>query len=150
MIKPAGLAYAPASGNPNLKHMYMVDRGIDNDDNPNENDGRLFEISIEGDQPPDVNAGVDQLINVPQKAMLQGTAFDDGLPNPPGDLTTTWSKVSGPGSVTFANASKLTTQATFGKPGTYVLRLTADDGALTASDTVIIKQYYNVFLPFKR
>ena len=53
-------------------------------------------------------------------------------------VTTTWSKVSGPGEVTFANASAVDTTASFSQTGTYVLRLTANDGELQSSDDVII------------
>ena len=80
--------------------------------------------------PPVVNAGANQTITLPAAATLAGTASDDGLPNPPGLLTTTWSLVSGPGSgVFFANPALPATTATFSAPGTYVLRLTASDGA---------------------
>jgi hypothetical protein len=40
--------------------------------------------------------------------------------------------------VTFANASAVDTTATFSEAGTYVLRLTAQDGALSASDEVTV------------
>jgi hypothetical protein len=89
-------------------------------------------------QPPSVNAGPDQTITLPATASLAGTASDDGLPNPPATLTTTWSKVSGPGTVTFGNASAKTTTATFSTSGSYVLRLTASDSALSANDTIAI------------
>jgi hypothetical protein len=88
--------------------------------------------------PPVVNAGPDQTITLPAAASLSGTATDDGLPNPPGVVTTTWSKASGPGTVTFANASARTTTAAFSTSGTYVLLLTASDSALSSSDTVQI------------
>ena len=91
-----------------------------------------------GNQPPTVNAGVNQSITLPSTALLVGTASDDGLPNPPGALTLTWSKFSGPGSVVFSSPSTLATQATFGAAGVYVLRLTASDGALSASSDVQI------------
>ncbi len=71
-------------------------------------------------------------------ANLAGSATDDGLPNPPGTLTYTWSAVSGPGTVTFGNASALSTTASFSVPGTYVLQLTASDSALDSTDTVTI------------
>ncbi len=71
-------------------------------------------------------------------AGLDGTVTDDGLPDPPGAVTITWSQVSGSGAVTFGDPSAVDTTATFSAPGTYVLRLTADDGALTASDEVTI------------
>src|SRR5207247_9148033 len=85
-------------------------------------------------QPPTVNAGLDQTVILPNSATLSGTASDDGLPNPPGTLITTWSQFSGPGTVTFGDASSLSTTASFSASGTYVLRLTADDSALQTSD----------------
>lgn len=84
----------------------------------------------------EVKAGEDQSSTLPASANLTGTVTDDGLPNPPGAVTITWSKDSGPGTVTFGNANAVSTTATFGADGVYVLRLTATDGALPASDTV--------------
>jgi hypothetical protein len=46
--------------------------------------------------------------------------------------------LSGPGTVTFANASALSTTATFSIAGTYVLRLTASDTALSSTSDVTI------------
>jgi hypothetical protein len=56
---------------------------------------------------------------------LEGTATDDGKPKA---LTTTWSLVSGPGSIEIADPSSLKTTATFRVPGQYTLQLSADDG----------------------
>jgi len=89
-------------------------------------------------QPPSVSAGPDKPIVLPNAVSLEGTAGDDGLPNPPGVLTTTWSKVSGPGTVTFANPNSPATTATFSKAGSYTLRLTANDSALASSDDVVV------------
>jgi PKD repeat protein len=88
-------------------------------------------------QAPVVNAGPDQSITLPAVANLAGTATDDGLPTG-STLTRTWSKVSGPGTVTFGNASSLNTTATFSVSGTYTLRLTVSDSSLSSSDDVII------------
>lgn len=44
--KPAGLAVAPSSVNPNELSLYIVARGVDNDSDPNENDGKLYEIAL--------------------------------------------------------------------------------------------------------
>ncbi|MBK9711673.1 MAG: DNRLRE domain-containing protein [Kouleothrix sp.] len=44
---PSGLAYAPSSVNPAVKNLYIADRGIDNNDDPIENDGKVFEISLD-------------------------------------------------------------------------------------------------------
>src|SRR5207248_8320229 len=88
-------------------------------------------------QAPVVNAGPDQTIHV-LSAALSGSATDDGLPNPPGALTYTWSKVSGPGTVAFANQNAASTTATFSLGGVYTLQLTANDGALAGSDTIVL------------
>src|SRR5205823_6161287 len=73
-----------------------------------------------GNTAPLVNAGNAQTIPMPASAGLSGTAIDDGLPS--GTLTTTWSKFSGPGTVSFGNPNALSTTATFSAAGTYVLR----------------------------
>jgi hypothetical protein len=85
-----------------------------------------------------VSAGPDQSITLPASASLDGTVTDDNLPNPPGTTTTTWTKVSGQGTVTFTNANAVDTTATFSTAGTYVLRLSANDGALSTSDDVTV------------
>ena len=80
---------------------------------------------------PSVDAGTAQSITLPDSATLNGTASDDGLPASPGSVTTTWSKISGPGTVAFGSASNVGTTASFSAAGAYVLRLTANDGALS-------------------
>jgi hypothetical protein len=88
---------------------------------------------------PVVNAGVTQTVLWPAPASLSGSASDDGKPNPPGVLTTTWSEVSGPGAATFANSNTPATSVSFSAAGTYVLRLMADDGQVkTSSDITVI------------
>jgi RHS repeat-associated protein len=89
-----------------------------------------------GNQPPFVGAGPDQIIALPNPAVLNGLAFDDGLPN--GTLTISWSIVSGPGAVIFADPSNPKTTATFAVAGDYTLRLTADDSQLSSSSDVHI------------
>jgi hypothetical protein len=88
-------------------------------------------------QPPVVSAGLDQTITLPASATLAGTATDDGLPTG-STLTKTWSKITGPGTATFANASSLNSTATFSLAGSYTLRLTASDGTLTTSDDMVV------------
>jgi hypothetical protein len=96
-------------------------------------------VGVLENRAPVVNAGTAQTITLPATAQLNGTATDDGLPNPPGALSVSWSKVSGPGTVTFLNANAVSSSATFSTAGTYDLRLTATDGALqTTSDVTII------------
>jgi beta-galactosidase len=87
---------------------------------------------------PNVNAGTNQTVLLPGPVTLYGSATDDGEPNPPGKLTVAWSEVAGPGTATFANVNAPMTTATFSIGGTYVLRLTADDGQVqTSSDTTV-------------
>ncbi len=66
-----------------------------------------------------------------------------GAPPPPPDPrpapAASWSKVSGPGTVTFADPKAPVTTATFSAPGEYVLKVTAEDGESTASSTVTVK-----------
>jgi RHS repeat-associated protein len=88
-------------------------------------------------QPPTVNAGADQTTILSAGVQLNGSVSDDGLPAG-NTLTTTWSAVSGPGTVTFGNIHAIITGVTFSATGTYVLRVTASDGELTTSDDVTI------------
>jgi flagellar hook assembly protein FlgD len=110
------------------------------------NSNELSAVPQNPNQSPTVNAGVDSSVSLPNSLNLDGTVSDDGLPNPPGVLTTTWSKQSGPGTVTFGNANSVDTTATFSAPGSYVLRLTANDGSLEVYDelTVTASQATNV------
>ncbi|HXV63605.1 MAG TPA: right-handed parallel beta-helix repeat-containing protein, partial [Vicinamibacteria bacterium] len=91
-----------------------------------------------GNTPPTVDAGLPQTITLPATASLDGTVTDDGLPDPPGSVTTSWSELSGPGTVSFSDSSAVDTTASFSEAGTYVLRLTADDGALSAFADVTV------------
>ncbi|HYG76395.1 MAG TPA: PKD domain-containing protein [Planctomycetota bacterium] len=97
-----------------------------------------FTTGSVANQMPVVNAGSDKTITLPAGVTLTGTVTDDGLPNPPGAVSVSWSKVSGAGTVTFSAATALSTSATFSAAGTYVLRLTASDGALSGSDSVSV------------
>ena len=91
-----------------------------------------------GNVAPTVDAGVDQMITLPNDATLDGTISDDGEPNPPGAVTTSWTVVSGPGTVTFTDDTQVDTTASFSLEGTYELNLAANDGALTTNDQIII------------
>jgi RHS repeat-associated protein len=100
-------------------------------------DARL--IAVAGNAAPVVSAGTHQAVTLPGVATLAGSARDDGMPDPPGAVTLTWSVASGPGAgVLFADAHAAQTTATFVAPGTYVLTLVADDGARTSHAEVTI------------
>jgi hypothetical protein len=93
---------------------------------------------VGGNGTPFVNAGADQLIAAGATANLSGRALDDGKPLPT-TLTIAWTKVSGPGSVTFGTPAVDTTTAAFSTAGVYILRLSANDGAASASDDVRVE-----------
>ena len=85
-----------------------------------------------GNQAPSVDAGADQTVILGASVALDGTVSDDGQPG--GSVTTSW---SGAGA-SFADASAVDTTASFAAVGTYTLTLTADDGELSGSDSVVI------------
>lgn len=96
------------------------------------------DVTIRVNAAPTADAGSNQSVAVSAGADLDGSATDEGLPNPPAALTYSWSKLSGPGSVTFADSTDPTTHADFETPGIYVLRLTVSDGSLSDTDDVQI------------
>ena len=101
-------------------------------------------------------AGIDRVTVLPGKTYLRGWAgYGDPprrqrpgrgpngevLPPPPPPPTgptptVAWSKLSGPGDVTFADPKALITTATFKSPGAHVLKLTVNNGQSTATSTV--------------
>ena len=85
---------------------------------------------------PAVNAGPDQAVVLPASASLAGTVTDDGVSGLP--VVISWTKTSGPGTVTFGTPNAASTTASFSLAGTYVLTLTANDGELTGSDTITV------------
>ncbi|HYN38985.1 MAG TPA: hypothetical protein VES39_07025, partial [Rhodospirillales bacterium] len=109
-------------------------------------DGTNLYVRIDADvrrdaaanQAPAVSAGPNSTITLPASATLSGSATDDGLPNPPATVTYAWTKISGPGTVVFGNAANAATSASFSVAGSYVLRLTASDSALSASADVTV------------
>jgi hypothetical protein len=112
---------------------------------------------------PVVSVDPEQTVTLPNAATLVAKATDDGLPKPyrrapsnpdrdsqpkrPIGVQIKWIQYRGPGKVTFVpDASAvvhgepitLTSKATFSAPGTYVLRVTANDGQLYASRDVTV------------
>jgi hypothetical protein len=101
--------------------------------------GQTFTVTQASNAPPQVLsvAAVPPVITLPVTTVnLSASVTDDGELY--GTLSTTWSKVSGVGTVTFGSLSATNTTATFSTNGTYVLRLTASDGALSASKDVTV------------
>lgn len=87
--------------------------------------------------PPSVEAGIERAVVLNGMTYLRGhirtLATGDAQP-----VTIKWSKLTGPGDVTFSSPDATATTATFSETGDYVLRLTARMGALEGSDTVLV------------
>jgi len=97
---------------------------------------------------PQVDAGWDVSVALPEDTVgLDGTVTDDGLPDPPGAVTVTWSCTAGPGTVMFGDIHAVDTTATFPEQGEYVLRLTADDGLYQTYDEVTISVLPASYVP---
>jgi YD repeat-containing protein len=96
-----------------------------------------YVVPPQSNSAPEVSAGRDRTATFPNPLRLVGSACDDGLPGGSG-LSIQWSKVSGPGSVTFSAPGEEVTQVTFSEPGTYVLRLTASDSVHERSSEVTV------------
>ncbi len=77
---------------------------------------------------PQILLGSDVSGETGQPIALGASVVDDGLPGP---LQLQWSMASGPGSVSFADATEASTTATADAAGEYALRLFASDGAIT-------------------
>ena len=138
--KPTGLAYAPASDGSGAKRFYILDRGVASASNPNVVDGKMYELTAPQpgtpqNVPPVVNAGPDRAVVLPAIPTLDATVSDDGQPNP---VTSLWTQLSGPSTVTFGDPSTAATTASAPIAGTYVLRLTASDGELTTFDEMTL------------
>jgi hypothetical protein len=83
--------------------------------------------------PPTVEAGFG-----PQRHGRKHQARQRRWPPSGAPLVSTWSQVSGPGTVTFSNSHDLHAAATFSLSGTYVLRLTVSDSEFTAADELTL------------
>ena len=89
----------------------------------NSGDGSTLSISVSGEN----------TVILPSNLQLSATVSDSALQSGQ-TIGVTWSKVSGPGTVTFSSPNSTTTTASFTEPGGYVLKLSASDP--DASDSV--------------
>jgi len=98
---------------------------------------RVYDSGKSPDFPPLVAAGIDRLVVLGGKTYLAGELKTLGTKRD--SAKATWSKQSGPGKVTFADANAPVTTATFSAPGDYVLELTAGKGNLSGSSSLAVK-----------
>ncbi|HAT09810.1 MAG TPA: hypothetical protein DCS97_04305, partial [Planctomycetes bacterium] len=75
-------------------------------------------------------------VNVGQSLAFATTVTDDGLPG--GPINFAWTKVSGPGAATFSAPAAEDTAVSFNAAGAYVVRLTANDGAMASTRDVSV------------
>ncbi len=93
-------------------------------------------VSATPNAPPTVEAGPDKTVSL-SPTTLNGTSVTDPEHSPTYVWTDTGTGTSS-GSVSFSDANALSPTATFTAEGTYVLRLTADDGYDQSYDEVTI------------
>lgn len=92
----------------------------------------------DSDQGYTVNAG-DDIQTDNSSVNLSGSAEHNELINPNWDIK--WSKVEGPGSVSFSNDNGYNTSASFGAEGTYVLQMLVTDNRTLDSE----QKYWTLF-----
>ncbi len=65
LVNPSGITLAPSSDDPTRQSIYLVDRGVDQSQDPGENDGLLFEVRIEAGEPSNSvrNGGFERDLN---------------------------------------------------------------------------------------
>ncbi|MGC9450240.1 MAG: S8 family serine peptidase [Oceanipulchritudo sp.] len=94
---------------------------------------------VPGNAAPEVHPGPSLSGTVGAAIPVDATVEDDGNPYPPGSVTTEWIQVSGPGTATFANPGSVDTSVVADTAGTYVLRLTADDGGAQTFEEITLE-----------
>lgn len=87
---------------------------------------------------PLVDAGTGGVTEPGSPFALAGSSLDEGLPASPGSVTTAWAIYSGPAGGTLGSPGSRTTDFTPDAEGSYVLRLTADDGSIVTFDEVVV------------
>ncbi len=83
---------------------------------------------------PVINAGTDFVVYIENTIQPVGTVFDPDTDN----VAVQWSKLSGPGTVTFSDPAVLSPIISFGAKGTYTLQMQVNDGNNTVKDTITV------------
>jgi glucose/arabinose dehydrogenase len=84
---------------------------------------------------PSVDPGLAQTVVFGSPITLTGTVRDDGLPS--NTLSILWSRVRGPGTLTFSTPTRATTGVTPSLQGTYLVKLEGNDSVLRSSKNAI-------------
>ena len=127
-----GASDSPASWNGTIDDVRLFPRAMSPDEI----------LAIDGwattNHAPFVDAGSNVTVQIGLPVTLVGTVTDDGLPNPPGQVTTTWSYLGTNSNVTIPDPSSLSNTFTFTDPGDYVFQLSASDGQATTFALVTV------------
>lgn len=83
-----------------------------------------------------IHAGPDRITVLPGKTFLQPAIKSSDYDTA---MSITWSKLSGPGDVTFEDANSANTAASFSAPGDYVLQLAVTAGSETPTDLLRVQ-----------
>ncbi len=134
--KPAGLTYAPSSVNPGEMSLWIVDRGVDNNRHPKENDGKVYEFSL-----PFFSGNV--LPTVTIRAPANGSTVTQGAPitftatdTEDGDLTASLTWTSSLDGVIGSGGSFSTSTLSV---GTHTITASVtDSGGLQGSDAITV------------
>lgn len=137
-----GTTYTDAAPYAGGTYYYMV-RAVKLETTPsgsyyNQSQGIANNIILSAiNQPPVITLDTTASVALTGSLTVTATVSDDDLPTttPP---TLLWTMVSGPGIVTFSSSTSAATGLTFSTAGTYVLRLTADDGSLSSQSDIAI------------
>ena len=102
--------------------------------------------NFRGNRAPRADAGPDLTVAAGTPVRLSGAVADSGptatdsgrARRAAAPVSAAWMRYRGPGPVTFQPPDAAVTTATFGLPGTYVLRLRADDSQFVSDDEVTV------------
>lgn len=137
-----GTTYTDAAPYAGGTYYYMV-RAIKLETTPsgsyyNQSQGVFDSITISAiNQAPVITLTSSASVALTGSLTLTATVTDDDLPTATAP-TLLWSTVSGPGTATVSAPTTASTTVTFSTAGTYVLRLTADDGSLSSQSDVTV------------
>gem|GEM_PF-4965912 len=104
-------------------------------------------LNNDGNRVPTVDAGdaVNVVVGIyPTPIELNASVQDDGLPNPPAELSVVWTQISGPEQIEFSDPHTLNPTITIPDEGTWILKLTVNDGEFSASDEVAITTTFSM------
>ncbi|HWM18628.1 MAG TPA: PKD domain-containing protein, partial [Ilumatobacteraceae bacterium] len=125
-----GLAIAPPSNGSAGHSIYVADRGVDNNDVPSENDGKIYEFSLDGGGGPTQPVAGFSSSQTPGTLTVNFTDDSTGSP-------TSWSWDFGNGGSTIDSAAQ-NPSFTYAAPGPYTVTLTATNGEGSDGETKTI------------